>query len=314
MQKYHARFEMMGTWIDLVVYHSQGEQLIKSAYLQLAQYAQRFSANQSSSELMQLNQQAGIAAVTVSLDLFQLIRLAKTISVDERNPFNIAIGPLVKLWGIGFNHATVPTQANIAATQALTNPTNIILNEQNHSVFLALANMEIDLGAIAKGYFADQVKQYWQEAGVEHGFISLGGNVVTLGASPVNHNRAWNVGVQHPLAERGNIIRIVSLNDASMVTSGINERFFHANGQRYHHLLDAQTGMPIATDIASLTIISKHSTEGEIWSTAGFLSSATKALDYLNAQIGIEAIIVTLDGLVQVTSGLIDGGRLVSMR
>ena len=308
MTKYHSRFQMMGTFIDLVVYHPDGERLIKDVYGQLSQYAQRFTVNQPNSELMRVNQHAGIAPVTVQPDLFRLIKAAKVVSEDIKNPFNIAIGPLVKTWRIGFKDAKVPAPAEIATKLALVDPKNIILNQQEHSVFLSQPNMEIDLGAIAKGFFADEIKKKLVSAGVEHGFISLGGNVLTIGYSPDNTNQAWNVGIQNPLAERGAIIRVVLLKDASMVTSGINERFFAANGQRYHHLLDSRTGMPIVTDIASLTIISEHSIAGEIWSTAGFLTSMADALDYLNQQHGIEAVAVSTSGRVCVTAGLIDAG------
>ncbi|MGF1788020.1 FAD:protein FMN transferase [Photobacterium swingsii] len=312
MAKYQTRFQMMGTFIDLVVHHSNGEQLIQDVYRQLHQYAQRFTVNQADSELMRVNRHAGISPVMVQPDLFNLIKIAKTISEDLANPFNIAIGPLVKTWRIGFNDAKVPTPAEIATKLSLVDPKNIILNEHNHSVFLSQPHMEIDLGAIAKGFFADEVKKQLVNAGVKHGFISLGGNVLTIGHSPNNANQAWNVGIQHPFAERGSIIRAVPLHGASMVTSGINERFFHSNGQRYHHLLNAKTGMPISTDIASLTIISKHSIDGEIWSTAGFLPSIIEALHYLNQQAGIEAIAVSNRGEVHVTQGLIDNGSAIS--
>ena len=302
---------MMGTFIDLVVYHPDGEQLIKNAYRQLAQYAQRFTVNQPGSELMGVNRHAGIAPVAVQPDLFELINIAKGISLDSTNPFNIAIGPLVKAWRIGFNDATVPTQEEILAALALVDPNNIVLNEQEHSVFLSKPGMEIDLGAIAKGYFADQIKQTLVKAGVEHGFISLGGNVLTIGHSPDNANQAWNVGIQNPLAQRGAIIRAVPLRGAAMVTSGINERFFYANGQRYHHLLDGRTGMPVTTDIASMTIISAHATAGDIWSTAGFLPTTADAIDYLNQQAGIEAVAVSMHGEVRVTQGLIDNGSTI---
>ncbi|RJX71441.1 FAD:protein FMN transferase [Vibrio sinensis] len=312
MTNYRARFQMMGTFIDLVVYHPNGEQLIKEAYLQLECYAQRFTVNQPDSELMRVNQHAGIAPVVVQPDLFQLINVAKQSSEETKNPFNIAIGPLVKTWRIGFKDAKVPSQDEITAKLPLIDPKNIILNHDDHSVFLSKTNMEIDLGAIAKGYFADQVKQLWINAGVECGFISLGGNVVTIGHSPKNANRAWNVGIQNPLGNRGNVVRVVPLQGMSMVTSGINERFFHANGQRYHHLLDAQTGMPIITDIASLTIISQQSVDGEIWSTAGFLPSIDAAISYLDQQTGIEAVAISKQGDVHITQGLRDNGSSIS--
>ncbi len=299
---------MMGTFIDLVIYHPNGKQLIKDAYLQLYQYAQRFTVNQSDSELMCVNQNAGVAPIVVQPDLFHLIKNAKEISVDSKNPFNIAIGPLVKTWRIGFKNAKVPMPDEISAKLPLVDPHNIFLNEHDQSVYLAQSNMEIDLGAIAKGYFADEAKKKLVNAGVEHGFINLGGNVLTIGHSPNNTNQAWNVGVQNPLAERGAVVRVIPLKGGSMVTSGINERFFEANGQRYHHLLDTRTGMPISTDIASITIISKHSIDGEIWSTAGFLSCTHDAIFYLNQQTDIEAVVISKNGQIQVTDGLIDDG------
>ncbi len=304
MNRYSARFEMMGTFIDLVVYHQNGEQLIKEAYIQLKDYATRFTVNQTDSELMRVNQSAGIAPIVVAPDLFELIKLGKYYSEDISTPFNIAIGPLVKTWRIGFKEATVPSQEAIHEKLALVDPTQIILNEQEHSVFLIQKGMEIDLGAIAKGYFADQVKKRLIEAGVDNGFISLGGNVLTIGHSPNNTNKAWNVGIQNPLSKRGDVIRVVPLRGMSMVTSGINERFFESNGQRYHHLLDGKTGMPISTDIASLTIISKNSVDGEIWSTAGFLPSASQSIHYLNTIEGIEAVAVTVQGDLMMTNGL----------
>ncbi|MFA0415117.1 FAD:protein FMN transferase [Vibrio renipiscarius] len=314
MTKTQSRFQMMGTFIDVVVYHPNGEALIKKVYQQLEHYSQRFTVNQPDSELMMVNQQAGKMPVKVQPDLFQLIKLAKAISEDAENPFNIAIGPLVKAWRIGFHDAKIPTQQEIAAKLPYVDPKKIQLNDHDHSVYLSQPGMEIDLGAIAKGYFADQVKNRLINAGVQSGFISLGGNVITIGHSPSNANQAWNVGIQHPLAERGTIIRAVPLNGASMVTSGINERFFHANGQRYHHLLDTHTGMPIVTDIASLTIISEHSTDGEIWSTAGFLPLIHHAITYLNQQTGIEAVAISKQGDIHLTSGLIDNGQCIYHR
>lgn len=313
MAKYQTRFQMMGTFIDLVIYHPCGEQIIKDVYLQLSQYAQRFTVNQSYSELMQVNRSAGIAPVIVQPDLFKLIKIAKSISVDSKNPFNIAIGPLVKMWRIGFKNANVPTREEISEKLSLVNPCNISLNENEQSIYLTQANMEIDLGAIAKGYFADQVKKKLVKAGVKYGFINLGGNVLTIGHSPNNINQAWNVGIQNPLAKRGEVVRVMPLTGGSMVTSGINERFFEANGQYYHHLLDARTGMPISTDIASITIFSRHSIDGEIWSTAGFLSCVHDAIYYINQQTGIEAIVISKYGQIHVTNGLCDDGVHISI-
>lgn len=311
MRKYQASFQMMGTFIELVIYHPNGEALIQAAYRELCQYSQRFTVNAESSELMSVNQSAGISSVVVERDLFELIKKAKAVSEDSQNPFNIAIGPLVKTWRIGFQDAKVPTQEQILEILPLIDPKKIMLNERDHSVYLSEYKMEIDLGAIAKGYFADEIKRLWLRSGVEHGFINLGGNVLTIGYSPTNQNKAWNVGIQNPLSNRGEIIRAVPLNDVSMVTSGINERFLYSNGQYYHHLLDPNAGVPISTDIASISIIARLSINAEIWSTAGFLPLATDAISYLNKVSGVEAVIVTKEGTVLVTQGLVDNGECI---
>jgi thiamine biosynthesis lipoprotein len=311
MVKYQSRFQMMGTFIDLMIYHRDGEKLIKEIYHLLNKYSERFTVNKPESELMAINRKSGISPVPVERDLFQLIKTAKAISEEHVNPFNIAIGPLVKTWRIGFKDARVPTQEEISLKLSLVEPQNIILDEQDWSVYLSQPEMEIDLGAIAKGYFADEIKKKLTNYGVKSGFINLGGNVLTIGHSPDNTQQAWTVGIQDPLASRETIIRAILLKDASVVTSGINERFFQANGQLYHHLLDSLTGMPISTDIASITIISQHSIDGEIWSTAGFLSTVIDSICYLNKQDNIEAVVISKNGSIHLTHGLADNGSYI---
>lgn len=309
--KYQSRFQMMGTFIELLVYHPEGAKLIKDSYHMLKQYSQRFTVNQPESELMKVNKNAGIAPVHLGSDLFQLIKVAKKTSQDPANPFNIAVGPLVKAWRIGFKDARIPASQEVSAKLSLVNPDNIILDEVAQSVFLTQPGMEIDLGAIAKGYFADEVKKKLVGGGVESGMINLGGNVLTIGHAPGNRLRAWTAGIQNPLAGRGKIIRAISLMGDSLVTSGVNERYFQANGQHYHHLLDPDTGLPISTDIASISIISKYSVDAEIWSTAGFLSKTEESIEYLSKQKNIEAVVINEGGDIHLTSGLVDDGRYI---
>ncbi|MFT0669058.1 FAD:protein FMN transferase, partial [Enterobacter hormaechei subsp. xiangfangensis] len=108
--------------------------------------------------------------------------------------FNLAIGPLVKCWKIGFKGDAVPPTDEIAALMGITDPADVVLDEANSSVFLTRQGMEIDLGAIAKGYIADRVRDHLHKEGVELGLINLGGNVQTLG-SPEG---GWRVGLKKP--------------------------------------------------------------------------------------------------------------------
>lgn len=314
MPSYKARFHMMGTFIDLVIHHPQGESLQKECYLKLQDFAQRFTVNQPDSELMNVNHHAGIRPVRVQADLYELLKRAQAVSLDRANPFNIAVGPLIKTWRIGFKEAKLPTDAELNEKLAIVDPSRIVLDDDYQTVFLTKVGMQVDLGAIAKGYFADRIKHYLVSQNVQSGYINLGGNVLTLGHAVDNPAKVWKVGIQDPLGSRGQVCRVVPLRDQSMVTSGINERYFEHNGVRYHHLLDANSGKPIVTDIASVTIISDLSVDGEIWSTAGFLSSVGEALAYLNQQSGIEAIVISNQGDVCVTDGLDDNGQTLRLR
>ncbi|WP_186824877.1 FAD:protein FMN transferase, partial [Klebsiella pneumoniae] len=129
--------------------------------------------------VMDINQAAGRHPVTVSRPVYALIKCAKAASMVRDSAFNLAIGPLVKLWRIGFQGRSVPAAPDIAARLALTRPQDVILDDAASSVYLARTGMEIDLGAIAKGYIADRVRDYLQQQGINAALINLGGNVHT---------------------------------------------------------------------------------------------------------------------------------------
>lgn len=304
MNKYSKCFQMMGTLINLSIYHEDGDYLLNQAQNILRKFEARYTINKAYSELMEVNQNSGIQAVTVGEDLYDLVKLGKEISIHSNGVFNIAIGPLVKLWNIGFKQARVPSKEEIRDCLSLINPQEIKLNDSQHSIHLLKKGMVIDLGAIAKGYFADQLKRFFMEHGVKNGLIDLGGNVLSIGSSPAQRDGYWHVGIQNPFKSRGNIIGVVLIKDRSVVTSGIYERYLQQKNNTYHHILDSKTGYPMENDIASVTIISDNSVTGEIWTTLGFADSAKISIKKLNAEKNMEGIIIAKDGKMYVTSGL----------
>lgn len=135
--------------------------------------------------------------------------------------FNLAIGPLVKRWRIGFRGDTVPPMEDIVRLLALTNPEQVLLNDAEQSVYLTQPGMEIDLGAIAKGYIADRVRDFLRKEGVVQGLINLGGNVQTLGTP----EGGWSIGLKKPFSTSGAMIGTLDIANKSVVTSGVYERF-----------------------------------------------------------------------------------------
>lgn len=286
---------MMGTVIRCGVAHPQSDALLDEAFKKLTDYEHIFSANDPSSHLMQINQQAGKQAVKVPQDLFDLIKIGKMESLKAEGLLNIAIGPLIKLWHVGFKDANQPSQDSINHTLPLVNPSNIVLNEDQQTVFLKEKGMEIDLGALAKGYFADQIMAYFKSKQASAGFIDLGGNVLTFGKSPRETSDAWHIGIQNPALPRGNNALVLNINDLSIVTSGIYERNLKLDDHIFHHIFDSKTGYPVVNDLASLTIISKRSLDGEIWTTQLFGKPAAAIITQVNQTDDIEAIVITRD-------------------
>ena len=269
MQLTNRRVRLMGTVIDVSIYHEEPEPLLDQVEALLHTYNKRFSANDDSSELMKINKAAGLHSVTVHPELFELIALGKWHSCQPGSHLNIAIGPLIQTWRIGFSDAKLPLPEEIPPLLQIINPNAIVLSEENQSVFLKEKGMKIDLGALAKGYIADRIADFLKAEKV---------------TSALN-----------PKETRNTNLMVLAIRDQSIVTSGIYERTFEINGKTYHHIFDSQTGYPVSSDLASLTIISSLSVDGEIWTTRLFGSSLERIFQEVSSQPNLEAIIVDKD-------------------
>lgn len=282
---------LMGSPILLKLFdHNEG--LASRVFRLIKQQENIFTVNRSDSDVMAINHAAGSHAVVVSAPVFDLIRCAKAVSQLPESSFNFTIGPLVKRWKIGFSGHSVPDASDLQALLALTDPDDVILDEHSRSVFLQKAGMEIDLGAIAKGYIADVVRDYLHQEKVTDALINLGGNVQTLGAGAEG---AWAIGLKKPFSTPDALIGVINVKGKSVVTSGIYERYFESEGQRYHHILDPKTGYPLDNELLSVTVISDDSIDGDIYTTLLYGMGVEKSLACLKNIPQIEAIFVTKD-------------------
>lgn len=294
---------LMGTVIRLYLKSERAESLLDEASEMLSAFEQVFSANSDHSPLAKLKDKAYKRPEKVTSDLFELIKIGKEHSQVEESLLNIAIGPLTKLWHIGFEDACIPHQEEIEAVLDLIKPEYIVLDEANETVFFKKEGMTIDLGAIAKGYFCDKIMAFFKENGAVSAMVDLGGNVLVYGDSPKG-NTDWEVGIQNPFLPRGNWVASVKIRNQSVVTSGIYERIFKIDGQTYHHIFDSQTGYPIKTDIASLTIIADKSLDCDLYTTQLFGLDISRLLKKVNAIDGMAAILITTDGRMAHTPNL----------
>jgi thiamine biosynthesis lipoprotein len=295
---------LMGTTITLKVTHEQPEPVLNEIVARLKMYEHRFSANASDSELSEINQMAGQQAVKVHPELFELIKIGKEHSLAAGSFLNIALGPLVQTWRIGFDNARVPTAAEIRSLLAQTDPNKIHLDVETSSVYLSEKGMKIDLGALAKGYIADRIVDYLKDVHAQAALINLGGNIVTYGPALNRVDKHWRIGIQNPVKTRGNSQIVLRVKNQSIVTSGIYERNLKAEGEVFHHIFNAKTGYPIETTLASLTIVSDESIDGEIWSTRLFGLPPKEIIQTLGEMKGIDGLLITKNGGIQFSSGL----------
>lgn len=305
MNEYRKIIHLMGTKISLYVKGEDAEKLVTEACRMLIHYEEVFSANSNSSQLAMLKKAAAIAPLEVDSELYELIKIGKRHSMGQNTFLNIAIGPLIKLWRIGFEEAKVPEKEAITKVLELLNPDLIQLDDEKKTVYFLKKGIEIDLGAIAKGYFSDKIMEYFKENGAISAMIDIGGNVLVFGESPTK-GADWNVGIQNPFLPRGNTVALVKIRNQSVVTSGIYERVYEENGNKYHHIFDSNTGYPIENNIASLTIIADKSLDCDIYTTKLFGLDASSIIHNVNKMKGMSAIVITIDGKLAYTDNLID--------
>lgn len=283
----------MGSPVLLKLFENNAA-LAQQVFRLIAQQENLFTVNRVQSEVMAINHAAGERPVTVSPAVFNLIQVAHTVSTLPDSAFNFAIGPIVKRWKIGFQGNSVPAAADITALLPLTNPHQVVLDAAAQSVYLPQRGMEIDLGAIAKGYIADRVQQWLRQQGVTQALINLGGNVQTLGAPP-HEPQGWQIGLKKPFADDNALLGVIEVWEKSVVTSGIYERYFEQQGRCWHHIFDPRTGYPLDNELLSVTVISDRSLDGDIYTTLLYGMGTEQGLNWIASQSDIDAIFVTRD-------------------
>lgn len=297
------QFEALGTKNHITVYDSLDEKLLENAVNRVLDIDDKMSAFKKSSEISNINQNAGRCSTKVSDETLELFDLAGKVSEVSQGAFDITIGPLVRLWGIGKRGSFVPAGAEIEKSRKLVDYRDVITDRTNKTVYLNRPGQAVDLGGIAKGYAADEVKRILMQGKVNSAVINLGGNIITIGKRP--DGSPWRIGIQNPLAPTGEHVGSISVESKTVVTSGSNERFFMKNGTRYHHILDPRTGNPAQSGLLSVTVVCNRSVVADALTTALFILGMEKGMALLKT-FEAEAVFLTEEGHIYVSEGLKD--------
>lgn len=287
------------TRITLTLYDSNSGDLLDECFSLCDSYEKKLSRTIAGSDVWNMNHSGG-TPVTVSDETAALLQMALEYSVLTDGKFDCTIAPLSALWDFtSEGEASVPTEDAIHDLLPSVDYRNITLS--GNTVTLLDENAAIDLGGIAKGYIADQLKEFLLGKNVKNALINLGGNILTIGDKP--DGSPFRLGVQKPFDLTNTPITTVLVTDSSLVSSGVYERFFKKDGKLYHHILDPQTGYPCDNGLLGVTILSKSSTRGDALSTSCFVMGLEEGMALIESLPDTEALFITEDFKLHYSSG-----------
>ena len=242
LQIHRLPFKAMGSACEVVLAsHTQNEaeSMAKLAIDEVLRIERKYSRYTTDSIIAKINQQAGCGAVQCDDETWALFKFASQLFDQSDGLFDITSGVLRQAWD--FKNPEVPSSQKLEALLPLVGWEKVVLQDQ--SIALPLAGMEIDLGGFGKEYAADRAAQVLKEKGVTHGYVNLAGDMRFLGPKPTGE--PWMIGIQDPRA-RDQVVATLPITMGGLATSGDYERYFELNGQRYCHVLNPKTGMPVS--------------------------------------------------------------------
>ena len=279
---------LLDTVCTITIYDSTDKMLLTEALDLCAEYESLYSRTIEGSDIWRINHAEGMP-VMVEAQTAQIIQAGLEYGTFSDGWFDITVGRLSVLWDFNGNPA-VPSSEELVAARDTVDYRQVFVD--GNKVRLANAEAWLDLGGIAKGYIADQLAAFLKERGVKSAIIDLGGDIAIVGVKP--NGEPWHIGVEQPFSKRSEIIGSISIGEAAIVTSGIYERQFTENGVLYHHILDPASGMPVESDVVSVTIVSKSAMVGDALATIVLLLGSEKSAVLLEEAPGLMGAVLML--------------------
>lgn len=260
----------MGTMFEIVLcgddplyLHSAGEE----ALLEIQRIDRQLSFYREESEVSDLNARAASEPVTVDPRLFELLVTAKTLNEQSDGAFDITVAPLLRCWGFVGASGKMPSEADVAKAREVTGMTHVLLEPADHSVRFDRDGVQLDFGAIGKGYAIECAVELLRENGIESALVHGGTSTIyALGSPP--HADSWEIAIRYPFSdEMDRHLAKVALRDEAMSVSAPHGKWFESGGKRYGHVIDPRTGRPAGRSLLS-ALITPSATDSDALSTA----------------------------------------------
>jgi len=267
----------------------EAARLIDAGILEIQRIEKLLTTFNESSETNLINRYAGSAAVTVSRETYAIIERSIRISRLTQGSFDISYGSIDKrLWNFDTSMTSLPDKETAKKMVRLINYRNIILDEENCTVFLKEKGMRIGFGGIGKGYAAEQARKIMKALGATSGIVNASGDLTTWGLQP--NGEPWTIGIADP--NRSNqLFSYLNVTDMAVATSGNYEKFVMINGKKYSHTIDPRTGLPVS-GIKSVTIITLNAEIADAMATPVMIMGVKAGMHLINQMKDIEAIVI----------------------
>lgn len=333
--------EFLDTQTKILIYHEDDFDIneLKNGINEILSTTHNiYDSHTDTSEVGKLNLVAHNGPVEVSDELYVVIKEALRVAEESDGAYDPTITPLVELWDIDDDskwsgRTEIPSEEAIQAALANVDYKKVVLNDSDQTVEFTQEGITLDLGGISKGYIAQLLKEYIVESGIEHAIINVGnssqipigtrcaplkddaGNVVMrkgpdgveVEAYVVTED-PWKIGTDDPFDLFGfnPPVGVFGLKDVALSSSGSAERFFIVEDTRYHHIFDTKTGYPADNEMIVIQVTSPNVVGIDALSTMLYVMGLEEALKYVETHEGVEAIFITYDKEVILSSGFGD--------
>lgn len=302
-----VEFFAMNTLMSIEVRGAEAEAAVAAGRDEVYRLERLLSRTDPKSEVSAINTAAGSEWTEVSEETFLLIQTALLYSEETDGAFDITIAPVMDLWGFSSGEHRVPDDTEIGSVLDHIGYEHLLLDETGFRVKLENPGMSMDLGAVAKGYAGDRVKEIIKQFDFETALINLGGNVTVIGRKP--NGDLLRVAITDP-ENRQQYLGVLGSEDTHVITSGGYERFFEQDGKVYIHIMDPETARPAQSDLLSVSVIDSNGVRSDILSTALFVMGREEAIRYWSGHRDLGLVMEKVDGEVLVSKNLLGTFRV----
>lgn len=303
-QMTHKRkLSMLGSPLEITVVAKdtiQGNQYIDLAITEVKRIEYLISDWIPSTQISQVNKNAGSKPVKVDKEVFDLVGRAIKVSQITSGAFDISYASMDKIWKFDGSMKAMPTEEAIKKSVSKIGYKNIILDSKEQTIFLKNEGMKLGLGGIGQGYIADKVKELLFSKGCTSGIVNVSGDINAWGRQ--QDGNPWTVGIVNPL-NKNKVFATFPLEDSAVETSGNYEKYVIFNGIRYSHIIDPRTGYP-AQGVVSVSVFAKQTEIADALATGIFVMGVEVGIDLVNQLKGVECIMVDDKGKIHSSKGI----------